>query len=266
MAVGHVAPLSRNVDNARLLRGSCEPRPVVTAALAIALLAAAMAQATHAQEDSGGVADRLDELSAHVERANRINTILYVVSFAVGAGLAGIAISATHSNTMELREQVNIHEDHLKLLKGDIDDKATPVMAWTLAGKRLGRNHDRYWGNIILPVRVVNVGRAPAMRVTDDVTLSVTRNGAEPREIGTKHHAWGALPPNESIEIPVLIPEEELDSAEQAGGEVRADVSLEYWSVSGKKHSLKLIATHNGKEYALQDAEDWREPGCEAAA
>jgi len=90
---------------------------VVKAALAIALLAAAMAQAAHAQEgDSGGVADRLDELSAHVEQANGINTTLYVVSFAVGAALVGIAISATHGNAQSLRKHIQKYEEGTALL------------------------------------------------------------------------------------------------------------------------------------------------------
>jgi len=84
-----------------------ESRPMITAVMAVALVVAALAQTAHAQGgevDPGG-----QDGASHVERANRINTILYVVSFAVGAGLAGIAICVTHSNTRELKEQVRIH-------------------------------------------------------------------------------------------------------------------------------------------------------------
>lgn len=233
---------------------------MVTAALAIALLAAVLAPAAHAQEDSGGVADRLDELSAHVERANRINTILYVVSFAVGAGLAGIAISATHSNTMELREQVNIHEDHLKLLKGDIDDKATPVMAWTLAGKRFGAPEPTGVGAKLVIVRIVNAGRATALRATADVTHRMRTGGEKFREIRREQHSWGAVLPNDLVEMPVWIDDEVLGEIKDTQGLFRADVELEYRSVAGKIYRRRMTVRYDGKDVTLRDVAtgDWR--------
>lgn len=223
------------------------------AALAIALVAAALAQAAHAQ-DGGEAPDALDGLSSHVERANRINTILYVVSFAVGAGLAGIAICATHSNTRELREQVRIHERHIGLLQRDIDDKATPFLAWTTAEREVEAKAVAGSGRKLIAFRVVNAGRAPAMEVTGDVTHMLSRDGNAFAGISRERHAWGALLPSREIEVHVWVGGEALEAVRGARGAFRADIQLGYQSANGTRHSLQMTVRYDGERATVRDA------------
>jgi len=233
---------------------------VVTAALAIALLAAALAPAAHAQEDSGGVADRLDELSAHVERANRINTILYVVSFAVGAGLACIAIYATCRNTTRLDRQLRNYEERTRLLREDIDVGFTPILMWTLAGKRFGEPAPEGLGGRLVVVRIVNAGRAPAMRATAVVRHMLRAAGGGFGVIRRERHSWGAVLPNDFVEVPVWIDDEVLGAVKGPKEAFRADIALEYRSVTGKSHRRRISVRYNGKDVILRDVAtgDWR--------
>jgi len=224
---------------------------VVTAALAIALLAAVLAQAAHAQEDSDGVADRLDELSGHVERANGINTILYVVSFAVGAGLACIAIYATHGNAQSLRRQIQKYEERTALLRRDIDEGLTPLLTWTQAGERPGG----VLADGSMLVRIVNAGRGPALRVTCDVTHLLSRGASAHAVVGEERHSWGALLPDESIEMRVMVPDEALKATAGGGSEFRADMLVEYESVGGKEYRLRVTARYDGTRVEIHDVD-----------
>lgn len=223
------------------------------AALAIALLAAAMAQAAHAQGDGcgQGIADCLDRLAEHVERANRIATILYVVSFAVGAGLAGIAICATHGNARELREQAKRYEERTELLRGDIDEGRTPLMSWTQPGDGELTVGVAAGG---VPIRVVNAGRAPALCVTGDVTCLLYRDG-DATVVGEERYSWGAVLPDESVEMRVRVPEKALEAVAGGRAVFRADVLIEYESVGGRAYRLRVSAAYNRGRVDISDVD-----------
>lgn len=232
---------------------------MTTAALSIALVAAALAQAAHAQGD-GGVPERLDELAAHVDRANRVNTILYVVSFAVGAGLAGIAICATHGNTAKLNEQLKNYDARTRLLREEIDVGLLPVLTWTLAGRRYGEPSPTGLGAKLLIVRIVNAGRSPALRATADVTHRVSRGGGGLEVTRREHHSWGAILADDFVEMPVWIQDETVEAIRGGRAAFRADVELEYRSVTGRRLRRRMTVTHDGKGAIPRDVagDEWR--------
>lgn len=231
---------------------------MAAAALAMALLA--LAQAAPAQENPTSVHDRLAELSAHVEESNRINTMLYIASFAIGVCLASIAIYATYKNTSKLNRQLDNYEERTRLLREDIDVGFTPILAWTLAGKKFGEPAPTSIGGKLVIVRIVNAGRAPALRATADITHRVCLDGGETFELRTEHHSWGAVLPNDFVEMPVLVPDEALKEVEGMRGRFRADVLLECRSVTGKQHRRRMAVTHDRRGVALRDVttDEWR--------
>jgi len=233
---------------------------VITEALAISLLAAALARAAHAQGDGGEIADRLAELSARVEEANGINTALYIASFAVGAGLAGIAIYATCRNTSRLDRQLRNYEDRTSLLREDIDVGFTPVLTWTLAGKRYGEPTPTGLGGRLVIVRIVNAGRAPALRATAGVKHRLRAGGGGFGVIRRERHSWGAVLPNDFVEMPLWIADEVLGAVKGTKGAFRADILLEYMSVTGRSHRRRISVRHDGERVTLRDVavDDWR--------
>jgi len=107
-----------------------------------------------------------------------------------------------------------------------------------------------------MAIRVVNVGRAPAMRVTGEITRMLSRDGLTFEEHGREQHARGALPPTEEIEVRVWVDGEARKAAKSSRGAFRADIRLDYQSVSGARHKLLMTARYDGKHMSVRDVED----------
>jgi len=234
---------------------------MVAVALTVILLALALEQAALAQDDDARtIPGLLGEAVAHIEQANETNTVLYSVSFAIGVVLASIAICATYKNTSKLNTQLKNYEERTKLLREEIDVDLLPILAWTLAGRKYGEPKLTSAGGRLVIVRIVNAGRAPALRATADVTHRLRLNGGEIFELNVERHSWGAILPNDFVEMPVLVPDRALEEIEGMRGRFRADVLLECRSVTGKLHRRRMAVTCDQGGVGLRDAarDEWR--------
>lgn len=234
---------------------------MIAVVLTITLVAMALAQAAHAQDgDAVAIPGLLEEIVALMDQANETNTILYLSSFCVGAGLAGIAIYATYRNASRLNRQLKIYENRTRLLREDIDVDRLPILTWTLAGRRFGEPGFTGLGAELVIVRIVNAGRSPALRATAGVTHRLSRGGGGLEAFRREHHSWGAILADDFVEMPVWIQDETVEAVKSGRAAFRADVELECRSVTGRRHKRRMTVTHDGRDVILRDvAEDeWR--------
>ncbi|RNJ73325.1 MAG: hypothetical protein EB824_04900 [Thaumarchaeota archaeon S15] len=226
----------------------------------IAVILLALAQAAPEQGSDVSISGLLGEAVTRMGEANVASTILYVVSFAVGVTLASIAIYATHGNTSKLNRQLENYEERTRLLREDIDVGFLPVLAWSRVGERPGEPEPTSAGGKRIIVRIVNAGRAPALRATAEVKHRIVLNGDEKFERRGGHHSWGAILPNDFVEMHVTVPEEAVETVEGMRGGFRADVLLECRSFTGERHSTRMAVTYDMSGVALRDVtrDEWR--------
>jgi len=226
----------------------------------IAVILLALAQAAPEQESDVSISGLLGEAVTRMGEANVASTILYVVSFAVGVTLASIAIYATHGNTSKLNRQLENYENRTRLLREDIDVGFLPVLTWSRVGERPGEAESTSAGGRRIIVRIVNAGRAPALRATAEVKHRLILDGGERFELRGGHHSWGGILPNDFVEMHVTVPEEAVETVERMRGGFRADVLLECRSVTGERHSTRMAVTYDMNGVALRDVtrDEWR--------
>lgn len=135
-----------------------------------------------------------------------------------------------------------------------------PVLTWSRVGERPGEPEPTSAGGRRIMVGIVNAGRAPALRATAEVKHRIVLNGDEKFERRGGHHSWGAILPNDFVEMHVTVPEEAVETVEGMRGGFRADVLLECRSFTGERHSTRMAVTYDMSGVALRDVtrDEWR--------
>jgi len=229
-----------------VIAGRC-PGAASTLALAVLLASALPWTSTQGQADGGveALAEELRQLREAVEESSRADRDLFLVSLVASIAIAGVAVGGTVWNALLLRKHVNV-------IKKDMDERLRPLLRWTADGDRPSRTFAVIDGNQI-KIRIINAGQVAAVGIVLEGRMGLTGDFEAGRESRYKGAKWGSLAPNKSMEVDLVITDEDMRRIREKKERLHVEILLKYQDPGGKEYEYALSGHYDGEDMILRD-------------